>query len=58
MARRVLTDIGYSYAFVEYADHRDAEDAYYELHNFRFSRDEILKIEVHTSHTCCLSIIL
>jgi hypothetical protein len=31
---------------VEYEDKRDADDAYYEMHNKRIGRDDILKIEV------------
>ena len=34
------------FAFVEYEDRRDADDAYHEMHNKRFGRDDILKIEV------------
>lgn len=31
---------------MEYEDRRDADDAYYEMHNKRIGRDDILKIEV------------
>jgi len=36
----------HSFAFVEYEDRRDADDAYHEMHNKRIGRDDILKIEV------------
>ena len=34
------------FAFVEYQDRRDADDAYHEMHNKRIGRDDLLKIEV------------
>ncbi|KAL1903308.1 hypothetical protein Sste5346_000593 [Sporothrix stenoceras] len=33
------------FAFVEYEDRRDADDAYHDMHNKRLGRDDILKIE-------------
>ncbi|EQB48538.1 Pre-mRNA-splicing factor srp1 [Colletotrichum fructicola] len=41
-------DLAYEFerfAFVEYEDRRDADDAYHEMHNKRIGRDDILKIE-------------
>ncbi|KAJ3462756.1 hypothetical protein MRS44_007542 [Fusarium solani] len=40
-----LTVSAISFAFVEYEDRRDADDAYHEMHNKRIGRDDILKIE-------------
>lgn len=37
------------FAFVEYEDRRDADDAYHEMHNKRIGRDDLLKIEVRHS---------
>lgn len=34
------------FAFVEYEDRRDADDAYHDMHNKRIGRDDVLKIEV------------
>jgi hypothetical protein len=34
------------FAFVEYENRRDADDAYHEMHNKRIGRDDLLKIEV------------
>lgn len=39
-----------SFAFVEYENRRDSDDAYDEMHGFRMSRDEVLKIEVRSLH--------
>lgn len=39
-----------SFAFVEYEDRRDADDAYHDMHNKRLGRDDILKIEVRWRH--------
>ncbi|SPO07144.1 related to mRNA splicing factor [Cephalotrichum gorgonifer] len=33
------------FAFVEYEDRRDSDDAYHEMHNKKIGRDDILKIE-------------
>jgi RNA recognition motif-containing protein len=33
------------FAFVEYEDRRDADDAYHDMHNKRMGRDDVLKIE-------------
>ncbi|KAK4059242.1 hypothetical protein Trihar35433_10995 [Trichoderma harzianum] len=41
-------DLAYEFerfAFVEYEDRRDADDAYHEMHNKRIGRDDLLKIE-------------
>lgn len=45
-----------SFAFVEYEDRRDADDAYHEMHNKRIGRDDLLKIEVRrpTAYRCGL----
>ncbi|KAK4152129.1 hypothetical protein C8A00DRAFT_16545 [Chaetomidium leptoderma] len=33
------------FAFVEYEDRRDADEAYHDMHNKRMGRDDVLKIE-------------
>ncbi|KAK3061616.1 hypothetical protein LTS18_005796, partial [Coniosporium uncinatum] len=41
-------DLAYEFerfAFVEYEDRRDSDDAYHEMHNKRIGRDDLLKIE-------------
>jgi len=40
----------HSFAFVEYENKRDSEDAYYEMHNKRMGRDDMLKIEVRMTN--------
>ena len=45
------------FAFVEYESRRDADDAYYEMHNKRIGRDDILKIEVGYTHTIGQSVL-
>ena len=42
------TDLLDSFAFVEYEDRRDADEAYHDMHNKRIGRDDILKIEVRS----------
>lgn len=42
----LFADSTIRFAFVEYEDRRDADDAYHDMHNKRIGRDDILKIEV------------
>lgn len=42
----LLSDTFPSFAFVEYEDRRDADEAYHDMHNKRMGRDDLLKIEV------------
>ena len=42
----VKTNTASRFAFVEYESHRDADDAYYEMHNKPMGRNDLLKIEV------------
>lgn len=42
-----------SFAFVEYERRGDADEAYYDMHNRRIGRDDILKIEVEPSEYSC-----
>lgn len=44
--RPLFADSTIRFAFVEYEDRRDADDAYHDMHNKRIGRDDILKIEV------------
>jgi hypothetical protein len=41
-----IDPVCYRFAFVEYEDRRDADEAYHDMHNKRIGRDDILKIEV------------
>lgn len=45
-SRRYSSDTLPSFAFVEYEDRRDADEAYHDMHNKRMGRDDLLKIEV------------
>ena len=47
-----------SFAFVEYEDRRDADDAYHEMHNKRIGRDDMLKIEVGRNPGCKICLLL
>lgn len=42
----LFSDTFSSFAFVEYEDRRDADEAYHDMHNKRMGRDDLLKIEV------------
>lgn len=50
-----MADTPSSFAFVEYEDRRDADDAYHDMHNKRLGRDDILKIEVRYARLHTLS---
>ncbi|KAK3395268.1 hypothetical protein B0H63DRAFT_445306 [Podospora didyma] len=43
--RSASSRLSSSFAFVEYEDRRDADEAYHDMHNKRMGRDDILKIE-------------
>jgi hypothetical protein len=45
-----IVDTQSRFAFVEYEDRRDADDAYHEMHNKRIGRDDLLKIEASIIH--------
>ncbi len=45
--RHPLTGV-FRFAFVEYEDRRDADEAYHDMHNKRMGRDDVLKIEVRS----------